>query len=77
MEYRCQEQVGKDIGVETNRSRCNPYKPSLDVRLFPATFTHRIAFISIGGALCTSRSRMPSATLGSPICSCQRVAGRH
>jgi hypothetical protein len=26
-------------------------------------------------ALWTSRSRMPSAAVGSPICSCQRVTG--
>ena len=32
-------------------------------------------FISIRCALCTSRSRMPSASVGSPICSCQRAIG--
>ncbi len=31
--------------------------------------------ISIRCALCTSRSRMPSASVGSPICSCQRETG--
>ena len=31
--------------------------------------------ISIRWALCTSRSRIPSANVGSPICSCQRETG--
>jgi hypothetical protein len=31
--------------------------------------------ISMRWALCTSLSRMPSANVGSPICSCQRVTG--
>jgi hypothetical protein len=32
-------------------------------------------FISMRWALWTRRSRMPSATVGSPICSCQRATG--
>ena len=31
--------------------------------------------ISMRWALCTSRSRMPSASVGSPICSCHRETG--
>ena len=31
--------------------------------------------ISMRWALCTSRSRIPSASVGSPICSCQRETG--
>jgi hypothetical protein len=31
--------------------------------------------ISMRWALCTKRSRMPSAMVGSPICSCQRETG--
>ena len=31
--------------------------------------------ISIRWAVCTRRSRMPSAMVGSPICSCQRETG--
>src|ERR1700756_2966746 len=33
--------------------------------------------ISMRCALCTSRSRIPSASVGSPICSCQRATGNY
>ena len=43
--------------------------------VFPRFLRIESPRISIRCALCTSRSRIPSASVGSPICSCQRETG--
>ena len=43
--------------------------------VLPRFFLIESPRISIRWALCTSRSRIPSARVGSPTCSCQRETG--
>ena len=50
------------------------YGNHYSIRLVPI-LTHRIPCISMRCALWKSRSRVPSASVGSPICSCQRDTG--